>query len=126
VADWDVEDDLPLIWADRPSLMQAFLNLITNSIRVLSTKKEKRLLSISAKSQENQVLVEFSDNGGGVKRPEYLFRPFQDGAQSSGLGLYLSRSFLRSFGGDVRYLPLPAGACFVVSLNVAASSGKIM
>jgi signal transduction histidine kinase len=63
--------------------------------------------------------VEFADNGGGVAHPDQLFRPFQDGAQSSGLGLYLSRAFLRSFGGEIRYLALPDGACFIVTLQVA-------
>jgi len=61
--------------------------------------------------------VEFTDTGAGVAHPEHLFRPFQEGADSSGLGLYLSRAFLRSFGGEIRYQPVPGGACFTVSLN---------
>lgn len=120
-AQWETPSVIPLVWADRSSLMQVFLNLITNSIRVLSTREE-RTLSVRASCQGNQVLVEFIDNGGGVLHPEYLFKPFQDGAQSSGLGLYLSRAFLRSFGGDIHYVPVPAGACFVVNLNVAATA----
>jgi PAS domain S-box-containing protein len=116
---WTAEPSLPLVWADRPSLMQVFLNLVTNSIRALSTR-EQRLFSVTAKTEGSRVLVEFSDNGGGVANPEQLFRPFQDGAQSSGLGLYLSRAFLRSFGGEIRYLALPEGACFIINLQVAA------
>ena len=34
-----------------------------------------------------------------------LFRPFQQQAQATGLGLYLSRAFMRSFRGDLRYEP---------------------
>jgi hypothetical protein len=30
--------------------------------------------------------------------------------------LYLARAFARSFGGDLRYMPLPGSACFVVEL----------
>jgi two-component system, LuxR family, sensor kinase FixL len=75
---------------------------------------------VTAKTDGGRVLVEFADNGGGVARPEELFRPFQEGAQSSGLGLYLSRAFLRSFGGEIRYLALPDGACFIVNLKIAA------
>jgi two-component system sensor kinase FixL len=116
---WKTEPSLPLVWADRPSLMQVFLNLVTNSVRVLSTR-DNRLLSVTARTEGNRILVEFADNGGGVANPERLFRPFQDGAQSSGLGLYLSRAFLRSFGGEIRYLALPDGACFIVNLQVAA------
>jgi two-component system, LuxR family, sensor kinase FixL len=118
-AEWNAESSLPQVWADRPSLMQVFLNLVTNSIRALSLR-DHRLLSVTAKTDGGRVLVEFADNGGGVARPEELFRPFQHGAQSSGLGLYLSRAFLRSFGGEIRYLALPDGACFIVNLKIAA------
>jgi len=116
---WTADKDLPLVWADRPSLMQVFLNLITNSVRVLSAQQHPSL-SVTATAKGGQVLVEFADNGGGVTHPEFLFRPFQDGAQSTGLGLYLSRAFLRSFGGEIRYHALPDGACFVVNLKAAA------
>lgn len=120
---WTVEPGLPLVWADRPSLMQVFLNLITNSVRALS-RKDHRALSITAKSDGNRVLVECADNGGGVTHPEHLFRPFQAGAEATGLGLYLSRAFVRSFGGELRYHPLPDGACFIVNLAPAVASGQ--
>jgi two-component system, LuxR family, sensor kinase FixL len=107
---------LPLVWADRTNLMQVFLNLTTNSSRALS-KKEASALSISARMENHRVLVEFIDNGGGVDRPEKLFRPFQDAAQTTGLGLYLSRAFMRSFGGELRYEALSGGARFVVELS---------
>lgn len=116
--EWQVDSDLPLIWADRPSLMQVFLNVVTNSIRVLSERTDSRI-SITARRSREQVLVEISDNGGGVLHPEHLFQPFQNGATSSGLGLYLSRAFLRSFGGEIGYKPLSGGACFEISLNIA-------
>jgi len=122
-AHWTVEPGLPPVWADRPSLMQVFLNLITNSIRALS-KGPNGLLSVSAKNSGSQVVVEVADNGGGVVRPEHLFRPFQAGAEATGLGLYLSRAFMRSFGGELHYHPIPNGACFVVNLTPALSAGQ--
>jgi PAS domain S-box-containing protein len=118
---WMVEPGLPLVWADRPSLMQVFLNLITNSTRALS-RKSRRLMFVTARNDGKQVQVEISDNGGGVSHPEYLFRPFQAEAEASGLGLYLSRAFMRSFGGELRYLPLADGACFIVDLIPATKS----
>jgi len=114
---WTVEPGLPLVWADRSSLMQVFLNLITNSVRALS-QNEHRVLSVSAKNEGNHVLIEFADTGGGVAHPEHLFRPFQSGAAATGLGLYLSRAFMRSFGGELNYVPTADGACFVVNLIV--------
>lgn len=116
VCRWECEPGLPQVWADRSSLMQVFLNLLTNSLRVLS-RRENPLLSVVAKRFSNLVRVEVSDNGGGVAQPEQIFRPFQEGAESTGLGLYLSRALLRSFGGELRYVAIPDGACFVVCLN---------
>lgn len=114
-AEWIVEQGLPLAWADRSSLMQVFLNLVANSTRALA-KKAERSLSISATCQGKQVFVRVSDTGGGVCRPQDLFHPFQAGAESTGLGLYLSRAFLRSFNGELRYRPIDGGACFIVEL----------
>jgi two-component system, LuxR family, sensor kinase FixL len=118
---WIVEPGIPLVWADRPSLMQVFLNLITNSTRALS-RKDRRLMSVTARNEGKRVHVEISDNGGGVAHPEYLFHPFQADAEATGLGLYLSRAFMRSFGGELSYLPLGEGACFIVDLVPAARS----
>ncbi len=115
---WSAEAGLPAVWADRASLMQVFLNLVTNSMRAVARRAERRL-AVAAKSEDGRVVVEIADNGGGVAHPERLFRPFQEGAESSGLGLYLSRAFLRSFGGEVRYTATAEGACFGVYLNAA-------
>jgi two-component system, LuxR family, sensor kinase FixL len=120
-AHWTAQPGLPFVWADRSILMQVFLNLITNSIRAVSRSRDKSL-SVGAMSEGDQVLIEVSDSGGGVADPEYLFRPFQNGADSTGLGLYLSRAFLRSFGGEIHYERSQSGACFVVKLNQAASA----
>jgi C4-dicarboxylate-specific signal transduction histidine kinase len=122
-AHWVIEPGLPLVWAERSSLMQVFLNLIANSTRALS-KMSERALFISAHSVGDEVHVEVSDNGGGVAHPEHLFRPFQAGAEATGLGLYLSRAFMRSFSGELRYKPLAGGACFTVELMQASSCAQ--
>jgi PAS domain S-box-containing protein len=120
---WMLEPGLPPVWADQTNLIQVFLNLTTNSRRALSPKKDK-MLSISAKSEGHRVVVEFIDNGGGVDKPEQLFHPFQAGAQQTGLGLYLSRAFMRSFGGELRYKPLAGRACFIVELSQVSQLEK--
>ena len=123
VSDWTIEPNLPLVWADRSVLMQVFLNLFSNSSRALA-KKMRRRLSILACHKDGRIVVCVSDNGGGVTHPEHLFRPFQAGAESTGLGLYLSRAFMRSFGGELRYTALSDGACFIVELLRAEEGVK--
>jgi two-component system, LuxR family, sensor kinase FixL len=115
---WNIQKDLPAVWADRQSLMQVFLNLVKNSERAMEDKEEKQL-TIAAGCQGTGVAIRFTDTGGGVPFPERLFRPFQREAQSTGLGLYLSRAFMRSFRGDLRYEPESAGSNFVVELSPA-------
>ncbi|HEV2276298.1 MAG TPA: ATP-binding protein [Acidobacteriaceae bacterium] len=115
---WELERELPPVWADRQSLMQVFLNLTKNSERAMEERIEKRL-AIRARHDGLQVSICFTDTGGGVTHPDRLFRPFQREAQSTGLGLYLSRAFMRSFRGDLRYEPAAGGSAFVVELSPA-------
>ena len=83
---------------------------------------EKKQLRISAAVESGRVVVRFEDTGSGVESPENLFRPFQRGAKSSGLGLYISRAIVRSFGGELIHEPRPKGSCFMVLLPVHVSA----
>ena len=60
--------------------------------------------------------VRFEDTGPGVKSPEKLFQPFARSGEASGLGLFVSRTILRSFAGDLRHEPRAQGSCFAVHL----------
>lgn len=115
---WELPDALPRVWADRQALLQAFLNLAKNSQRALEGRNPRELL-VRASSGGNAAVVRFIDTGAGVENPERLFEPFQPGAQASGLGLYLSRTFVRAFQGDIEYEPRPSGSCFAVVLALA-------
>jgi two-component system sensor kinase FixL len=126
---WNVEPGLPRVWADRHSLMQVFLNLIKNSERAMSdqarARPSRQVMTVTSRTEKERVAIEFRDTGGGVANPERLFRPFQQGAQATGLGLYLSRAFMRSFRGDLRYEPEPGGSSFIVELSpLLAGTGK--
>ncbi len=112
---WDIREPMPLVWADRYGLVQVFLNVAKNSQRAMMSTKTKRL-RISARGENGKVVIRFEDTGVGVASPENLFRPFQRGAHSSGLGLYVSRAIMRSFGGELSYEPRSEGSCFAVAL----------
>ena len=117
----ETEPGLPIVWADRQSLLQVFLNLTKNSVRALleTPARTTREFTISAHRHQQRVVVRFRDTGCGVAHPERLFHPFQQQAQATGLGLYLSRAFMRSFRGDLRYEPEPDGSSFIVELSPA-------
>jgi two-component system, LuxR family, sensor kinase FixL len=115
--------DIPEVLADRPSLMQVFLNLIKNSERAMRQQPHKEL-DISVEARNQQVFVHFLDSGSGVQNPADLFKPFQQRAESTGLGLYLSRAFMRSFQGELRFEPTAKGACFVVELSASGNEGS--
>jgi two-component system, LuxR family, sensor kinase FixL len=120
---WELAAGLPLVQADHHSLLQVFLNLARNSQQALEGR-QVRELHISAAVESDLVAVRFRDTGPGVAHPEALFRPFQAGAQSSGLGLYISRAILRSHGGGLRYEREKDGSSFVVELWPVDNAGE--
>ena len=120
---WDIPSDLPPVWADRHSLLQVLLNLTKNSERALEKAAEKRI-DISAAVTRNFVSLRVTDSGPGIQSVEKLFQPFQKGADSTGLGLYLSRAFVRSFHGELRHDPTVKGCSFVIDLAIAGSGAE--
>ncbi|HUP03905.1 MAG TPA: ATP-binding protein [Bryobacteraceae bacterium] len=113
---WNLPPSIPAVAADTHGLLQVFLNLAQNSHRAVQDAP-LRELTISVFAGEERVSIRFADTGCGVKYPDRLFRPFRSGSDSTGLGLYISRSLLRSYGGDLRFEPQETGAAFVVELR---------
>jgi two-component system, LuxR family, sensor kinase FixL len=113
---WRLQDDLPLVTGDRYGLAQVFLNLSLNSRRAMEAS-DKKQLTISSAVEADSVVIRFEDTGVGIPSPERLFMPFQQGADTTGLGLYVSRAILRSFGGQLIFEPRSEGCCFAVRLT---------
>jgi PAS domain S-box-containing protein len=113
---WEQPGTVPLVWADRYGLMQVFLNLSKNSLRALENVATRRL-TITTAVERDTVTVRFEDTGSGIENPVSLFRPFQSDAKSTGLGLYVSRALVKSFGGDLVYEHRDQGCCFAVVLE---------
>jgi two-component system sensor kinase FixL len=111
-----IEPGLPLVWADRQSLLQVLLNLTKNSERAMA-QALRRELTIGVTRERQRITIRFRDTGCGVAHPDRLFRPFQQQAVATGLGLYLSRAFMRSFRGDLRYESEPVGSSFIIDLS---------
>jgi PAS domain S-box-containing protein len=117
---WDIAKELPPVWADRHRLLQVLLNLTQNSERALRDADVKRI-DVSASVGQGVVSVRVTDTGPGIGSIPKLFQPFQQGAESTGLGLYISRAFVRSFRGELRHDPSMPGCSFVIELAMAGS-----
>ena len=115
---WQVPPELPSVLAERHGLLQAFLNLAKNGHRAVQNGAQRELL-VSVSQDENKVVVRFRDTGPGIADTSRLFEPFQPGSYGTGLGLYVSRAMLRSYGGDLKFEPQAAGSCFRVEVKIA-------
>ena len=113
---WRLPAEIPQVLAEPHGLLQAFLNLVQNSHRAVQLET-LRLLNVTVARELKKVIVRFEDSGPGIPAPETLFQPFQAGASGSGLGLYVSRSIVRSYGGDLKFEPQPQGCTFAVELE---------
>jgi PAS domain S-box-containing protein len=83
---WRLQDNLPLAVGERYGLQQVFLNLARNSQRAMESTEQKQL-TISSELESSAVVIRFEDTGVGIPSSYQLFKPFQQGANATGLGL---------------------------------------
>ncbi len=113
---WEIDPGLPNVHANRTGLLQVFLNIIKNSSTALRDRPNA-LLRITAYPMAKLAVVRFADNGPGIPSTERLFQPFQRGASSTGLGLFVSRAIVRTFGGELHHTQRSGECCFVIELR---------
>lgn len=115
---WDVPQQLPRVFGESFGILQALLNLHQNSLRATASMTHRQLHFSLAVNHEHARLI-VTDSGPGIADPRNLFEPFRAGSEQSGLGLYVSRAILRSYGGDLRFEPVERGCRFVAELRIA-------
>jgi signal transduction histidine kinase len=115
---------LPQVMVDRTQLEIVIHNLLTNSLDAFDThrgpRSSPRRIEITTASRGADVLIAVDDSGPGIAAgiTARLFEPFVTSKTSGmGLGLSLSRKFLRHQGGDLWSEPSGlGGARFVIRL----------
>jgi PAS domain S-box-containing protein len=112
---WEIEQSLPPVRADRSGLLQVFLNLTKNSRSALKNTLNGEI-RVVAYFLDGSVVIRISDNGPGISSAERLFQPFQPGASSAGLGLFVSRAIIRTFGGELHHMQPPGECSFIIEL----------
>ncbi|MEZ5290732.1 MAG: ATP-binding protein [Vicinamibacterales bacterium] len=129
-----IEEELPLIDADRTQLVQVFSNLLANAYEALGgagrvsiaarlvTREEEGALQLDGIHPIPTVVVEVTDNGPGVPSEiaDKIFSAFfTTKAQGSGLGLAIVRKIVDAHDGRIDLSSRPdAGTRFRVTLPV--------
>lgn len=93
------------VFADKEQLLRAFNNLLKNSIQAIGNNQDGNI-HISIQRKFNEIMVEISDNGGGI--PEdisgKIFSPnFTTKSGGMGLGLAIVKKVIENSGGEIHY-----------------------
>ncbi len=81
-------------------MIQAFINILNNSIEAFETKEEKkRYFFISTKKENDKIIIKLKDNAGGIRKEliERVFEPYTTSKYQSlgtGLGLNITYNFI--------------------------------
>jgi Na+/proline symporter/signal transduction histidine kinase len=123
----NIPDQLPAVQADADRLTQVLINLISNAVKFCDTRKGE--VWITARAEEDSLVVSVHDNGGGIDPQDHekIFERFQqvDNQMSgkprgSGLGLPICTEIIRQFGGKIWVeSELTEGATFTFRIPVA-------
>jgi two-component system NtrC family sensor kinase len=117
-----IEPHLPRVWGDGHQLFQAFVQIVENALDALE-EAGGGLLQVSAHIQEEEVVVQFSDSGPGMKEPHRVFDPFYTTkpiGKGIGLGLSAVYGVVQDHQGQITCQNKPeGGAVFVLRLPVA-------
>mgnify|MGYP001600960821 CR=1 FL=1 len=110
------EASIPIVSANTEVVQHVVLNLLVNAIESCADAGGRVVVRFAAGAD---VRVQIRDNGCGIPPDvqRHLFEPFRTKKpRGTGLGLYLSRTFMRRFHGDVRLVDskVGAGSCIEV------------
>ena len=122
----DLEEGLPVLWADPHQLHQVVVNLVTNARDELRKAPPPRRLTLRTRADtaRARVWVDVEDTGPGVAEEirDRIFEPFfttKPVGQGTGLGLSLCHGIVEGHGGTLSLVSEPGdGAIFRVELPV--------
>jgi signal transduction histidine kinase len=117
----ELEQNLPLVMADRDSLYQVFLNLVNNSCDAMPAGGHLNITT-QFRSYDRQVEILVSDSGAGIEPDvvQHLFEPmFTTKQAGSGLGLVIAHDIIVDHRGSIELVSGADGAVFLLILPAA-------
>jgi two-component system phosphoglycerate transport system sensor histidine kinase PgtB len=115
-----------MVQANSLRLQQVLVNLLTNAIDACAAQGYGRI-ELAWQQQGSVVQLTVHDNGPGLPEgvQQHLFEPFYTSKPNGlGLGLAISLSIMRDFGGSLSAgNHAQGGACFVLELLPAGAGG---
>ncbi len=121
--EWHFEENLPKVSLDPIPIQEVFINLISNAIEAMEGIGLSPLVKIRATvTDKNEMLVQVSDNGPGVRDAETIFEAFVTTKDNGmGIGLAVSRSIVEAHCGRLWAENDPdGGARFCVALPLSS------
>jgi PAS domain S-box-containing protein len=126
--EFELDERIPLVAADRVQIQQVILNLLLNSSEALANMSgnlRKIVVQTSQKDQQN-VTVAIKDNGPGIDEQimDRLFEPFYTTKKEGmGMGLSISRSIIEAHRGSLWHENNPdRGVTFYFTIPVFKES----
>ena len=127
----DFKAEMDVSAVDRDEMIQAVTNLMRNSLQALEAVlpgEQPLALTLRTFNEGPSLVIRIEDNGVGIK-PEYQGRLFESSFttkapdQGTGLGLGISRRFVRAFGGEIEFVSSQprVQTIFQIRLPVAAA-----
>ncbi len=103
-----------LVKVDRDEFIQSVTNLMRNSLHAMIDARNrnaeiKGILKVSTCTRGGKIIIQIEDNGAGItpENQEKLFKvnfTTKSSDEGTGLGLGISRRFIRAYEGDIRFV----------------------
>ncbi len=119
------------VYGYKGEFSQVILNIISNAIdSLLENQPDNPLILIVIKESQGKVLIDISDNGGGVKEQNLhkIFDPYfttKSSSEGLGIGLYMSKMIIeKSMHGKLYAKNYDKGVTFTIELSISPDLQK--